>query len=590
MKTKPTYQELENQVAEYKKQVKSLRLNSTFQNEEKQNRVDELIIANKELVFQNQEKQKRADELIIANKELVFQNEEKQNRADELVIATEKAEKSENYLKEAQSIAYLGIYELDIASGKWVSSEILDKIFGIDTDYDKSVEGWESIIHPEWKKNMEDYLFQEVFGNRTKFHKEYKIIRKNDGAERWVLGIGNLELNADDQPITMIGTIQDITERKSIEKALKRSENVLNEAQKISKIGGWEYDVESLESYYSDEVFNIHGIPNNDVQLIVDGSLEFYHSDDREFVFESFTKAMIDGIPYDIEARFINARGEKMWVQTAGKPISKNGKIVRVLGTIMDITDRKFAEQTLKESEEKLRESNNVKDKFFSIIAHDLRSPFNSILGFSEILNNDFDEYDSATQKRFIGLIHNSVNRVFKLLDNLLLWSSFQRGVIVFNPEEINLYLFLVERIKLLNQSADDKSIKILSQITEDIFVNADRNMLSTIIRNLLSNAIKFTRKGGEIMITSRLISDKNNSEATEITISDNGVGIPSEIQSKLFDVGQDISTKGTDNETGTGLGLVLCKEFVEKHGGEIWIKSEIDKGSQFIFTIPIFK
>ena len=374
------------------------------------------------------------------------------------------------------------------------------------------------------------------------------------------------------------------------EKALKRSENVLNEAQKISKIGGWEYDVESLESYYSDEVFNIHGIPNNDVQLIVDGSLEFYHSDDREFVFESFTKAMIDGIPYDIEARFINARGEKMWVQTAGKPISKNGKIVRVLGTIMDITDRKFAEQTLKESEEKLRESNNVKDKFFSIIAHDLRSPFNSILGFSEILNNDFDEYDSATQKRFIGLIHNSVNRVFKLLDNLLLWSSFQRGVIVFNPEEINLYLFLVERIKLLNQSADDKSIKILSQITEDIFVNADRNMLSTIIRNLLSNAIKFTRKGGEIMITSRLISDKNNSEATEITISDNGVGIPSEIQSKLFDVGQDISTKGTDNETGTGLGLVLCKEFVEKHGGEIWIKSEIDKGSQFIFTIPIFK
>ena len=374
------------------------------------------------------------------------------------------------------------------------------------------------------------------------------------------------------------------------EKALKRSENVLNEAQKISKIGGWEYDVESLESYYSDEVFNIHGIPNNDVQLIVDGSLEFYHSDDREFVFESFTKAMINGIPYDIEARFINARGEKMWVQTAGKPISKNGKIVRVLGTIMDITDRKFAEQTLKESEEKLRESNNVKDKFFSIIAHDLRSPFNSILGFSEILNNDFDEYDSATQKRFIGLIHNSVNRVFKLLDNLLLWSSFQRGVIVFNPEEINLYLFLVERIKLLNQSADDKSIKILSQITEDIFVNADRNMLSTIIRNLLSNAIKFTRKGGEIMITSRLISDKNNSEATEITISDNGVGIPSEIQSKLFDVGQDISTKGTDNETGTGLGLVLCKEFVEKHGGEIWIKSEIDKGSQFIFTIPIFK
>ena len=373
-------------------------------------------------------------------------------------------------------------------------------------------------------------------------------------------------------------------------KALKRSENVLNEAQKISKIGGWEYHVESGEVYYSDEAFNIHGIPNNGVQLNVKGGLEFYHPDDRGFVSESFTKAISNGISYDIEARFINARGEKMWVRTAGKPISENGKVVRVLGTIMDITDRKFSEQLIKETEEKLRDSIKTKDKFFSIIAHDLRSPFNSILGFSEILNNDFDDFDSVTQKRFIGLIHTSVNRVFKLLDNLLLWSSIQRGAIVFNPEEINLHSFFEERMKLVNQSADDKSIEINTKTPEDICITADKQMLSTIIRNLLSNAIKFTYEGGKITIRARLILDKHNTKFVEISISDNGVGIPIDVQPKLFDTGQEVSTKGTNNEKGTGLGLVLCKEFVEKHGGEIWVESEIDRGSQFIFTLPTVK
>ena len=167
------------------------------------------------------------------------------------------------------------------------------------------------------------------------------------------------------------------------------------------------------------------------------------------------------------------------------------------------------------------------------------------------------------------------------------MWSSSQRGVIVFNPEEINLYLLFVETIALLKQSADDKSIKLINQAPEDVNIIADKQMLSTIIRNLLSNAIKFTPKDGEIKISARLISDKNKHTAAEITISDNGVGIPSKTQSKLFDVGQDISTKGTDNETGTGLGLVLCKEFVEKHGGEIWVESKIGEGSTFYFTIP---
>ena len=233
-----------------------------------------------------------------------------------------------------------------------------------------------------------------------------------------------------------------------------------------------------------------------------------------------------------------------------------------------------------------LTETNATKDKFFSIIAHDLKNPFNAMLGFSEILHKDFDKYNSEDKKRFIGEMHKSVNLAYKLLDNLLTWSLSQRGEIVFNPKEINLYSLSVETIEFINQAAKDKSIKILNQTPVNISVNADKEMLSVIIRNLLSNAIKFTPKGGVIIINARLISDKNNNKAAEITISDNGVGIPSTIQTKLFDIGHE-STKGTDNEAGTGLGLVLCKEFVEKHGGKIWVESEIGKGSIFIFSIP---
>ncbi len=384
----------------------------------------------------------------------------------------------------------------------------------------------------------------------------------------------------------LLGVAVDITERKNAEKALKKSEYVLNETQRISKVGGWEYYVKSGETYFSDEVFNIYGLPNEKM-VKPDEGIKFYHPDDIQLVSDSFTKAISDGIPYDIEVRFINARGENLWVRTVGKPIYKNEKIVKIVGNLMDITEHKKAERTLKESEIQLRDLNATKDKFFSIIAHDLRSPFNTLMGFADLLNREFDKYSIEQKKRFISIIYESLQNTLKLLDNLLQWSLSQRGVIVFNPEKINLYLKAKETCDLLKQSAEKKSIKLINQLALNIHVEADGDMLATIIRNLLSNAIKYTRKSGEITIKTFLVPDENNIQYMGISVSDTGVGIPKEIQSKLFDVGETISTKGTENEKGTGLGLILCKEFVEKHGGKIWVESEVGKGSTFCFTIP---
>ena len=245
------------------------------------------------------------------------------------------------------------------------------------------------------------------------------------------------------------------------------------------------------------------------------------------------------------------------------------------------------AQQYLKDSKMKLDKSNKTKDRFLSIIAHDLKNPIGTMQGFSELLYQNFDKNDSQTNKEFIGHIYNTTQNTYKLLENLLLWSNTQNENFTYKPEKENLYLLTNETVELLSQSAISKSISISIVISTNIYVFADRNMLLTIIRNLVSNAIKFTPKGGQITINAKAITDKNKIDLVEISVKDDGLGIEPAIQSKLFNLAENTLSKGTENETGTGLGLVLCNEFVKKHGGEIWVKSESGIGSEFLFTIP---
>ena len=269
-------------------------------------------------------------------------------------------------------------------------------------------------------------------------------------------------------------------------------------------------------------------------------------------------------------------------------PSITNNKVSEVQFVMRNITVRKKIEQSLKQSEAKLTESNKTKDKFFSIIAHDLRSPYNSMLVLSKMLNDNFDKYDKIKQKEFIGIINTGIQNSFKLLENLLLWSRSQEDSISFKPEKMNLYLLAIETNELLRQTAENKSIKLTNNIDKDTDIVADKNMVSIIVRNLISNAIKFTSKGGQVEINSNLVTDNNNNKFVKILIKDNGVGISKEIQYKLFDIDKNTSTRGTENERGTGLGLILCKEFAEKHGGAIGVESEIGTGSVFYFTIKL--
>jgi len=230
----------------------------------------------------------------------------------------------------------------------------------------------------------------------------------------------------------------------------------------------------------------------------------------------------------------------------------------------------------------KIKKLLNDKNQFFSIISHDLRGPLGSSVSLSEILLENIEQYSREEIKEISELLHDSNKNIYKLLENLLDWSRVQTGMIAFNPKNVLLNALIEENIELSKNVALNKSINITFESVYLIEAEVDKNMISTILRNLLSNAVKFTDKNGEIKV--KLI--KAN-QKVEISITDNGIGVPDYIKEKLFKINGKVLQKGTENELGSGLGLLLCKEFVNMHHGKIWVESEQGKGSTFRFTLP---
>jgi signal transduction histidine kinase/DNA-binding response OmpR family regulator len=241
------------------------------------------------------------------------------------------------------------------------------------------------------------------------------------------------------------------------------------------------------------------------------------------------------------------------------------------------------ANSQLRISEAQLRELNATKDKFFNIVAHDLKNPFTSLLGATEVLTQNIETMDRDKIKRLAQILNDSSKSGYAILLNLLDWSRSQTGLIKINPQKINLRKILHDNVTDLHLSSLDKQIDIISEIEEDIQIVVDKNMLNSILRNLLSNAIKFTPRGGRVHIHC-----KKNESNISIHVRDNGIGIPAENIDKLFRIDSKYSRPGTEKELGTGLGLKLCREFVEKLGGKIWVESTENEGSEFCFSLPL--
>lgn len=279
---------------------------------------------------------------------------------------------------------------------------------------------------------------------------------------------------------------------------------------------------------------------------------------------------------YKLERRCVTKQKIVIWIDISGSVIKDiEGNPKYFVGVVNDITERK-------NTENQLRELTATKERLFSIIAHDLKNPFNAILGMSSLLVENIENDNYKEVLTYSKIINSATHQSLTLLENLLDWSRSQSGTLSFKPVTLDFQLLLKETLALLENSAFQKRIVIKYFVESNLKVHADKNMISTVIRNLVSNAIKYCHPDKLITITAL-----THKKMLKFSIEDQGVGIPEDLIAELFSVKGHVQTPGTNNEKGTGLGLILCKEFIERHNGEIWVESEVNKGTTFYFTIP---
>jgi PAS domain S-box-containing protein len=308
----------------------------------------------------------------------------------------------------------------------------------------------------------------------------------------------------------------------------------------------------------------------------------------RDSVFGNHVKAGINkclsGETVSVQFEGVIPGGEYKILEMHYYPhLDSAGNVDGVISTSKDVTEHKKAELCLKENEARLKELNATKDKLFSVIGHDLQGPLSNIIGFSELIDKAYDQYSDEEIRKYNKIIYQLSQSVSELLENLLTWARSQRNRISWTPQNISMQLIIDKCYSLLTHQILHKEILFTNNVPADTTVFADEEMVTIVVRNLISNAIKFTGRGGSITIFRA-----NSDDSVTIGIKDTGIGIPAETAQHLFKASSSHAQTGTEGETGTGLGLIICKDFIDKNEGEIWIESTPGEGSVFYFSLPV--
>ena len=628
----------------------------------------------------------------------------------------EALKQSKIQLELAHQLAGAGTWDWDMASNQLSWSKELFALFGLDAYQDKATfDTWTQVVHPEDRADASERIEQAI-RKKTQLNSEYRILH-SDGKIHWISSLGDTVYSNEGQPLRMTGICTDITQRKQGDIELKESEekfkNLVREMQVGVLLQGPQAEIllsnpKALEllGLTEDQLLgktsfdpdwnvihedgtpfpgNTHPVPqaiatrlpvseiimgvyhpvNHErvwlkvdaiPQLNEDGTVQqvvctfidisirkqaenaLLNSEEQfRALFENSIDSvavhqiMLDenGIPADYVFLRANTAFE---VQTGlhiadiiGKrvtevlPGTEKTSLIGIYGKValsgepatfeqffeplgryyhinayqvgygffvtvfQDITERKRIEEEIKRKNEELQKLNIEKDKFFSIIAHDLRSPFNSFLGLTKMIEDELSSFSPDELQSSISSMRKSAGIVFHLLENLLEWSRMQRGLHTFRPVSFLLSEQLIENMNLVQLASEKKNIRIRQQIPDRLAITADPQMFQSLVSNLVFNAIKFTPYGGEVTIAAKELPD----QAIILSVSDNGIGMDKATLDNLFSINRSNYRKGTEGEPSTGLGLVICKDFVEKHGGKIWVESEAGKGSTFYFSLP---
>ncbi len=465
----------------------------------------------------------------------------------------------------------IGFWEKNFVTNKVFHSEELSKIFGLNTKK-KSVirDQIYSKIHPDDVVKLKK-AYSDSLKSKSGYQVFVRVPNKN-GNEKIICEKGINEFDSNGKLIRSIGIVQDVTESKRKEEEFKESEEKFRTFFEFNKLPMLQINYENKKIINcNNAAVNYYGYSKEELL-----SKKIY--DINTMSRQEIDKLMKNAIEKSIQKfRFKHrlANGEIKDVEVFASLINLKHKY-NLFIIVNDVTNQVKAEK-------ELVELNENKNKLFSIIAHDLRSPFMALSGISQMISEDMDSMSVKEVKNMASMLYNSTQNLYKLMENLLQWANLQMDTLEVSPVLFDIKEVSKQVNKAFQLASEEKNITIINNIRKtNVF--ADVGCVKAILRNLINNALKFSNKGDEIVLSSKV-----EKGMVKIIVKDNGIGMSKETLNKLFSIKNKVSKKGTANEVGTGLGLILCKELVEKNHGEIFVKSKPGKGSEFSFTLPHF-
>jgi PAS domain S-box-containing protein len=504
----------------------------------------------------------------------------------------------------ASDITKMAWWEMDIKTGNVTFNKLKAEMLGFPPEKFNHFTDFTNLVHPDDLDRIMDNMSKHIHGKADKYEVQYRILTQS-GEYKWFYDIGSIfKRDVNGRPLNLFGAVLDITQRKVTEIALREAKEKAELSEKKYRLiaentsdGIMIIGADTQVKYVSPTHIKQNGYSEEEeLSRNAETIFNMIHPEDRENLFATIFNAIVEKKTELVYSYRVKHKGGHYFWREDNARFNYDifGNHIDTYVISRDITERKRNELELQNYREHLEELvktrtlelekvNATKDKFLSIIAHDLKNPFSGIITTAELLMLSLEEIKDQKILKRIKRIFDAGQSAHKLLENLLVWASSQTGRIEFKSENIDAGALVIDIFKLHENACLTKNIQLENEIGPDIQLVGDRNMLNTILRNLVGNAIKYTPKSGNIKITaSKQVS------FIEFSIADSGVGISEEQIDKIFRISEKTSTPGTENEMGTGLGLILCKEFVEKHGGRIWAESEPGKGSVFKFTIPL--
>ncbi len=445
------------------------------------------------------------------------------------------------------------------------------------------VSTWESLIHPDDDERTRRVLGAHVAGHTVEYRTEYRL-RAKDGSWVWVLDCGRVyEWDAAGNAVRAAGIHLDVTDRRSIEECLRRSEDLLAETGRIARIGGFELDAETRTPLWSEEVYRIHEIPS-DRRPDLSSALDHYPGEARNQIARAVERALSAAEPYDLELPFVTAKGTPLWVRTIGRPVVRDGRVVRVHGTFQDVTDRRVAADELKHALLAAEAASRAKSEFLANMSHEIRTPMTAILGYVDLLA---ESPDATAQQDYITTIRRNGDHLLRVLNDILDLSKIEAGRMEIERIQVAPAEFAAEVVDLMGMRAHGKglTLDVVCRGELPATIATDPTRLRQILLNLIGNAIKFTEHGG-VRLEVFLAAHDGTQGMLGFRVVDTGIGMTEDQVAALFRPFTQADTSTTRRFGGTGLGLTISRRFAQMLGGDIDLHSVPGVGSTFTVTV----